>query len=75
MSLAPLTRMYKWEPVADAKLCSEVKRELRFKKLRAYRNTLVILSICIQRSNFTDNFAGYDTNNRHIWTARRPSAT
>ncbi|KIM93983.1 hypothetical protein OIDMADRAFT_61246 [Oidiodendron maius Zn] len=33
MSLAPLTRMYKWEPARMAKLCSEVKREIRSKNL------------------------------------------
>lgn len=44
MSLAPLTRMYNWEPAAVVNLCSEVKQEIGSKRFRAYCNMLVSVS-------------------------------
>jgi hypothetical protein len=45
MSLAPLTRMYNWEPADVVKLCSEVKQEIGSRKFRAYCNMLVPSSL------------------------------
>jgi hypothetical protein len=77
MSLAPLTRMYNWETKAVIKLCSEVKQEIVSKKFRAHCNMLVshipfpsIQISCI----LNQGIANQATENRHIWTARRPSA-
>lgn len=41
MSLAPLTRMYSWEPGAVIKLCSEVRQEISSKRFRAHCNMYV----------------------------------
>jgi hypothetical protein len=50
MSLAPLTRMYNWEPAAVVRLCSEVKQEVCSKQFRAYCNMYVCPSF---KSTFT----------------------
>jgi hypothetical protein len=76
MSLAPLTRMYNWEPADVVKLCSEVKQEIGSKKFRAYCNMSVssFPSACgLIIGKFSYRVANNIMDNRHIWTARRPA--
>lgn len=77
MSLAPLTRMYNWEPADVVKLCTEVKQEIGSRRFRAYCNMLVSCSCFLLHPDSSSHSAAFLTRspiNRHIWTARRPAA-